>query len=84
MCVCVCVGGGGISLICTLAILFTGSPRGRIAGQNQPDTCFALFKEKRMKFKNGIAIAKNFSPVQTNFKNEITKKLVILFKKKKV
>ena len=33
-----------------------------------------------MKFKNGIAIAKNFSPVQTNFKNEITEKLVTLFK----
>ena len=36
-----------------------------------------------MKFKNGIAIAKNFSPVQTNFKNEITEKLVTLLKKKK-
>ena len=35
-----------------------------------------------MKFKNGIAIAKNFSPVQTNFKNEITETLVTLFKKK--
>ena len=35
-----------------------------------------------MKFKNGIAIAKNFSPVQTNFKNEITEKLVTLFKTK--
>ena len=40
-------------------------------------------REKRMKFKNGIAIAKNFSPVQTNFKNEITEKLVTLFKKRK-
>ena len=37
-----------------------------------------------MKFKNGIAIAKNFSPIQTNFKHEITEKLVTLFKKKKV
>ena len=64
-------------------LFFTGSPRGRIAVQNQPDTCFALFKEKRMKFKNGIAIAKNFSPVQTNFKNEITQKLLTLFKKKR-
>ena len=44
--------------------------------QNQPDTCFALFKEKRMKFKNGIAIVKNFSSVQTE-------KLVTLFKKKR-
>ena len=41
-------------------------------------------REKRIKFKNGIAIAKNFSPVQTNFKNEITEKLVTLFQKKKV
>ena len=41
-------------------------------------------REKRMKFENGIAIANNFSPVQTNFKNEITEKLVSLFKKKKV
>ena len=47
--------------------------------KNQPDTCFALFKEKRMKFKNGIAIAKNVSPVQNNFKIEITEKLVTLF-----
>ena len=45
---------------------------------------FALFKEKRMKFKNGIAIAKNVSPVQNNLKNEITEKLITLFKKKKV
>ena len=37
-----------------------------------------------MKFKNGIVIAKNFSPVQMNFKNEVTEKLVTLFKKKKV
>ena len=47
-------GGGGISLICTLAILFF-----------------------RMKFKNGIAIAKNFTSVQME-------KLITLFKKKKV
>ena len=58
-----------------MAIFFTGSPTGRIAVQNQPDTCFALFKEKRMKFKNGIVIVKNFSSVQTE-------KLVTPFKKK--
>ena len=65
-----------VNLCALWRFFFTGSPRGRIAVQNQPDTCFALFKEKRMKFKNSIAIAKNFSSVQTE-------KLVTLFKKKR-
>ena len=43
--------GGGVFLQFALwRFFFAGSPRGRIAVQNQPDTCFALFKEKRMKF----------------------------------
>ena len=78
------VGGGGrISLICTLVILFYWITERKNCSSNQPDTCFALFKGKANEDEKWHSYRKKQSPVQTNFENEIKEKLLTLFKKKK-